>query len=105
MVYSLCLLQIVARVRVGGRPVHAYAVNQTSTVWTHSDAEGSFYLVPANNSQNLTVARVVPVSHSDCLLPIFSLAKSLQIFCGVANNALLVRKEGSCLRQLCSITQ
>lgn len=56
------VMQIVARIKVGARPVHLYSVNQTSSIWSHSDAEGSFYVIPVNNSQNLTVTRVVPVS-------------------------------------------
>ncbi len=55
-------LQVAARIRVGGRPVHAYSINQTNTVWSHSDAEGTFYVIAVNNSQNLTVATTVPVS-------------------------------------------
>lgn len=60
------LPQVAARIRVGGRPVHAYSINQTNTVWSHSDAEGIFYVIAVNNSQNLTVARTVPVSSFKC---------------------------------------
>lgn len=51
--------KVAARVRVGGRPVHAYSINQTNTVWSHSDAEGAFYVIAVNNSQNVTVATTV----------------------------------------------
>jgi hypothetical protein len=52
--------QIVARIKVGARPVHIYSINQTSSIWSHSDAEGSFYVIPVNNSQNLTATAIVP---------------------------------------------
>jgi hypothetical protein len=57
-------VQIVARIKVGARPVHIYSINQTSSIWSHSDAEGSFYVIPVNNSQNLTATAIVPVSFS-----------------------------------------
>jgi hypothetical protein len=53
------LQQVVARIKVGARPVHMYSINQTSSVWAHSDAEGTFYVIPLNNSQNISVATTV----------------------------------------------
>jgi hypothetical protein len=47
---------------VGARPVHLYSVNQTSSAWSHSDAEGAFYVIPLDNPQNITAATIVPVS-------------------------------------------
>jgi hypothetical protein len=51
--------QVVARIKVGARPVHLYSVNETSTVWSHSDAEGVFYVIPLDNPQNLSVNATV----------------------------------------------
>ena len=40
---DLCL-QIVARVKVGANAQHIYSVSGSSSAWTHSDAEGVFYV-------------------------------------------------------------
>ena len=52
---------MISRVRVGGRPVHIYSINQTSSIWSHSDAEGSFYVIPMNSTTNVSAATVVKV--------------------------------------------
>ena len=38
-------LQFISRVAVGGKPVHLYWVAETATMWSHSDAEGTFYVI------------------------------------------------------------
>ena len=55
---------------MGGRPVHLYSVNQTNTVWSHSDAEGTFYVIAATASGNLSVVAKVPVHASNSSHPI-----------------------------------
>lgn len=59
--YSNLGVQFVSRLRVGARPVHIYAVNQTNTLWSHSDAEGIFYIIPLNNTNNISVSKTVKV--------------------------------------------
>ena len=63
---SFCLMtvQIVGRIRVGPRPVHVYAINATSKAWSHSDAEGNFYVLSGtvNNGSWTFSKKVVPVS-------------------------------------------
>lgn len=51
--------QVVARIKVGARPVHMYSINQTSSVWAHSDAEGTFYVIPVDNPENISVTTTV----------------------------------------------
>jgi len=39
------LNEIVAAINVGGNPVHVYPTPDGKEVWTHSDADGSFYII------------------------------------------------------------
>ena len=41
-----CMLQFVARIAVGPRPAHIYAITERGELWSHSDAEGIFYVIP-----------------------------------------------------------
>ncbi len=52
--------QIVARVRVGPRPVHGYGVSVANEYWVHSDAEGTFYVINLSDVSK-TDAADVPV--------------------------------------------
>ena len=61
---------------MGSRPVHLYSVNQTNSVWSHSDAEGTFYVIALTASSNLSVVAKVPVGaskfcHPTCLTCFF----------------------------------
>ena len=57
---TLLLAQYVSRVRVGARPVHLYFVEDAGEVWSHSDAEGTFYVISINDVTKLHAT--VPVS-------------------------------------------
>lgn len=52
------------RIKVGPRPVHIYAINATSKAWSHSDAEGNFYVLSGyqNNGSWIFNKKLVPVS-------------------------------------------
>ncbi len=52
-------MQIVARVQVGARPVHIYSV--VGTVWSHSDAQGTFDVIALAKPTVLNTSSV-PVS-------------------------------------------
>ena len=43
-------MQFVTRVAVGSRPVHLYWVQETGQLWSHSDAEGTFYVISLANT-------------------------------------------------------
>ena len=57
---TLLLPQYVSRVRVGARPVHLYFVENAGEIWSHSDAEGTFYVISINDVTKLNAT--VPVS-------------------------------------------
>ncbi|DBA92352.1 hypothetical protein WJX77_003824 [Trebouxia sp. C0004] len=52
--------KIVARPQVGATPVHIYYVNETSSAWSHSDGQGSFFVLTPESATNVTLAAVVP---------------------------------------------
>eukprot|EP01023_Acetabularia_acetabulum_P005649 TRINITY_DN12314_c0_g1_i5.p2 TRINITY_DN12314_c0_g1~~TRINITY_DN12314_c0_g1_i5.p2 ORF type:complete len:515 (-),score=126.84 TRINITY_DN12314_c0_g1_i5:296-1840(-) len=45
--------KIVARVEVGPRPVHSYAVYEMNEYWTHPDSEGQFDVIKLGNFSSL----------------------------------------------------
>ena len=53
---SLCT-QIVGRPKVGALPVHGYNVPQLGQFWSHSDIDGSFFIISVN-AINATAAEV-----------------------------------------------
>lgn len=53
-------LQIVARVKVGPRPVHSYGVPSAQEFWTHSDDEATFDVIHLD-APNKLKAENVPV--------------------------------------------
>ena len=54
-------MQIVARVQIGASPVHIYYVNETSTAWSHSDNQGTFFVLTPQSATNITLTTTVPV--------------------------------------------
>lgn len=48
--------EIIKRIDVGPRPVHSYNPNHGNEIWTHSDAEGAFYVI---DTETLEVTDVV----------------------------------------------
>ena len=52
-------LQIVSRPRIGARLSKIYAFNKTGTVWSHSDADGLFYVFKVDDSSyNVSLTNV-----------------------------------------------
>lgn len=56
--------EIVKRIDVGPRPVHIYNPNHGNEIWTHSDAEGVFYVI---DSKTLEVTDVVLAANNATL--------------------------------------
>ena len=69
LILILHFLQIVARARVGARLSTIYALNKTGSVWSHSDADGMFYVVTVDSSTyGVSVTNVtVSLPQSFCL--------------------------------------
>lgn len=44
-VFDTTKMELAKKIDIGGKPVHIYLPNHGTEVWTHSDAEGSFYVI------------------------------------------------------------
>ena len=52
------LAEIVGRVKVGPRPIHAYAVPWRNEFWTHPDGRGEFDVIHCDNIFEVDAERI-----------------------------------------------